>query len=405
MTIWILALMLLASLAGLGYRQGALRVAFSLGGIIFGALVSPPLGHLLQPLLKSLGAKNPALAWALGPLIVFMLVLIIFKMAGLVVHRKVNIYYKYHAGLQLPMWERLNRRLGLCLGLLNGTIYLILISFVVYGLGYWTVQMSVSDQTPKAVRFLNRMANDLQSTGMSKVGRSVGALPDSYYDAADIVGLIYANPLLEGRLSRYPGFLSLAERQEFQDLGSDTEYLDLRLKQASIAEVLHYPKVKAILDNPELLTTIWNTMIPDLKDLRAFLETGLSAKYDDEKILGRWTFNVNASIAAYRKTKPTVAASDIQRFKRWMIDAFQKTSFVAGPDHLAILKGRPQMPAGNAQTTGAETLRGEWQADGSSNYQLKFTNDGKTEELAAALEGGRLTINNPGLALVFTREE
>ena len=32
MTIWLLALLLLASLAGLGYRQGAIRVAFSLVG-------------------------------------------------------------------------------------------------------------------------------------------------------------------------------------------------------------------------------------------------------------------------------------------------------------------------------------------------------------------------------------
>ena len=38
MTIWILALGLLLSLAALGYRQGAIRVAFSLVGIIISAM-------------------------------------------------------------------------------------------------------------------------------------------------------------------------------------------------------------------------------------------------------------------------------------------------------------------------------------------------------------------------------
>jgi hypothetical protein len=37
MTFWLLALVLLASLAGIGYRQGAIRVAFSLVGILVGA--------------------------------------------------------------------------------------------------------------------------------------------------------------------------------------------------------------------------------------------------------------------------------------------------------------------------------------------------------------------------------
>ena len=64
--IWLLALLLLASLAGMGYRQGAIRVGISLIGILLGALLAPPLGHLLRPALMAVGLKNPILIWVLG---------------------------------------------------------------------------------------------------------------------------------------------------------------------------------------------------------------------------------------------------------------------------------------------------------------------------------------------------
>src|ERR1035441_10244486 len=120
MTFWLLALVLLASLAGVGYRQGAIRGAFSLIGILFGALLAGPLGRLLKPLLVILGLKTPALAWLLAPLIVFVLISVIFKVAAHMVHQKVDVYFKYHAGdLRLALWERLNGRLCLFLGLVH----------------------------------------------------------------------------------------------------------------------------------------------------------------------------------------------------------------------------------------------------------------------------------------------
>src|SRR3954466_2775272 len=130
MTIWLLTLILLASLAGLGFRQGAIRVAFSFLGIFFGALLAVPLGHLLRHLLSLVGMKNPLLLYFIPPLVVFAIILTIFKIVALTVHKKVEVYYKYRAGdLRLALWERLNHRLGLCLGLANGTAYLILITF------------------------------------------------------------------------------------------------------------------------------------------------------------------------------------------------------------------------------------------------------------------------------------
>src|SRR5258708_29849646 len=111
------------------------------------------------------GLKIPAYSWLIGPLIVFVLISIAFKIGGLVVHQKVDVYFKYHGGdLRFALWERLHRRLGLCLGLFNGTAYLILISFIIYSFSYWTVQMATSDSEPKTLQILNRLGNDLQSS-------------------------------------------------------------------------------------------------------------------------------------------------------------------------------------------------------------------------------------------------
>ena len=127
MTIWILTLVLMASGITLGHRQGAIRATFSFAGIVFASLLAVLIGKLLKPLLPHVGIHNPTLIWIIPPIEAFVLVLVLFKVAGFFVHRKVNVYYKYKAGdLRLALWERLNTRLGACVGALNGTAYLLL---------------------------------------------------------------------------------------------------------------------------------------------------------------------------------------------------------------------------------------------------------------------------------------
>ena len=405
---WLLALVLLASLAGIGYRQGAIRVAFSLIGIVFGALLAGPLGRLVRPLLVILGVKTPTLAWLLAPLIVFVLIWVIFKVAALMVHQKVDVYFKYHAGdLRLALWERLNRRLGLCLGLANGALYLILLSSVIYPLSYWTVQLASSDEDPRLARILNRLGHDLESSGFAKVARAIDPMPLVWYDSADLAGLIYNNPLSEARLARYPAFLGLAERPEFQDMANDSQFSELRMQRQPIMTVLDHPRAQAILHNPDLLNVIWTTVVPDVKDVPIFLETGKSPKYDQERILGRWTFNVGASMGLFRRTKPNISSTDMQKWKKWMVMVFAKTSFVAMTDHQAILKNVPQLKlpaAGTVSSGGMQTLKGQWK-DQDGKYQLTLSGGIRDEQLPALIEGDRLTIAAEGLGLVFDRED
>jgi hypothetical protein len=408
MTIWLLALLLMGSVGALGSRQGGVRVAFSTVGILLGAVLAKPLGGLLRSVLLAVGVKYPPLAWLLGAFIIFVVISIIFKVAAHMVHQKVDVYYKYQAGdLRLVLWERLNSRLGLCLGLFNGALYCMLIAAVVYPFSYWTFQLATSDRDPKSLVILNRVGQDMQSTGFAKVARALDPMPQVWYDSADLAGLIYNNPLSEARLVHYPAFLSLGERPEFQAIGSDTQFTQDRLRRMGIMEFFDHPKVQAVVNNPELMHAIWTTVVPDLKDLTAYLGTGKSAKYDPETILGRWIFDVSVALTMDLRTKPNISSRDMQRLKEWFLTAYSKTTFMAKTDHQFTLKNLPSATpaaAGAAAASGSQNLQGQWKRlDG--KYQISVSTAGREADLAAAVEGDRLTITGQRMNLVFSRED
>jgi len=405
MTIWLLALLLLACSAAAGYRQGAIRASISFLGIVFSALLCVPLGRLIGPAFKLVGVVNPILFWVLPPFVVFVVLLTLFKMGGFMAHQKVDVYYKYKAGdLRLSLWERLNARLGACVALLNGAAYLVLLSFVIHAVSYWTVQVAAGEEDPRAQRLISRMGQDLQSTGMARVAAAVDSLPPSYYDAADLAGTLYQNPMCEARLLRYPGFLSLGETTEFQTLGQDSGFAELRVKQTPLREVMEYPAVKAIFDNPELLRKIWATVQPDMKDLGAFLETGKSTKYDGEPLLGRWNFDVHRTVLLYRRAKPNMPGGEAARLRAWIAEKFPKSSIVAGPDHFVVFKALPHivMQPGQPLSGEPKDFKGNWSEAGAG---YAFDLEGGSIKRTGKLEGDRLVITGDATPVVFAKEE
>src|SRR5690242_6502623 len=206
MTIWILAILLMASTALAGWRQGAIRASFSFVGILFATLLAGLIGRLVHPLLPHLGADNPITAWALAPIVGFIVISVAFKVAARPVHNKVEHYYKYTAGdLRLALWSRMNTRLGICVGLLNGALYFILVSFVVFNLSYWTTQVAAAPQQSWTIRLVNNLGKDLQSSHLDRAVCAVGTMPPMYYQLADLSGLIMQNPQTGQRLADYPG--------------------------------------------------------------------------------------------------------------------------------------------------------------------------------------------------------
>jgi uncharacterized membrane protein required for colicin V production len=428
MTIWILALVLLASVAALGYRQGAIRVVFSFAGIICAVLLAAPLGKSLKSLMSHAGIHNPTVLWALAPLEAFVLVLIVFKTAGSIVHRKTDLHYRYGPDeLKFALWERLNRRLGLCLGVLNGTAYFVLICFVLFNLSYWTAQIASSDTQTWTIRLLNRLGRDMEDTGMDRVARAVAAFPENYYKTADLAGLLCQNPQLSDRLARYPAFLSLLERDELKRLAQDSTFTNAVQGGVPLGELLHDEPLRAILQNISLTDAIWENVQINLDDLNVYLKTGKSAKYDPEKILGCWDFNANTTAATLALTQAKTAPGEMIRQKEfarlWFTNYLQTTLFAA-PDHQAFLHNLPRLRLlsasetatlhlwpmiiyllrrGSLPDTDASMLTGRWE-NADDGYTLLFTNNGKPDPLKVQIKEGRLTMTTcDGDILVFDR--
>ena len=402
MTIWILALVLLAAGVGLGLNMGVIRTTFSFVGIVIGTLLAGFTGKLIRPLLLHMGITDHPfpIAWTVAPITGLLIVWMIFTAIGFEVHRRVSVYYKYKAGdLRLALWERLNLRLGACVGVLNGTAWLVLVSFFIFNLSYLTAQIAPSDNETKTTRLINRMGHDLQSTGMDKAARAVGSMPPTFYQTANFAGFIVQNPGLTTRLGDYPAFISLGERDDIQQLSQDTSLADEWRSGAPMGQILNDSQVQSILKDTNLVNTVLGVIQTDMDDITNYLITGQSPKYDSQKIVGRWSFDLVPALAALRESQPKIKPNEMKELRAVWSQAFANTTFVAGTDGQAFLKNIPDF---KSHPPGSQTWTGQW-SGGDTNYDLSLTANGQTVEAAAGTDGLRLTIKMGDTTYVFER--
>jgi len=323
-----------AFLAWMGYLKGAIRMAIMVVGLIMAAILALPLAHWVKPLFPMMGVINPYLLWVLPPITVFILVQLIFTGIAFLVHRQVALYYKYKTDdVHRIRWERLNKGLGICVGLGAACVYLILFGLLIYVAGYLTVQVTGEENVPTTVHLLNTARADLHTTGLDKMVAKFDPAPPAYYEAADVVGLLYRNPLLQSRLSGYPALLPMEERTEFQEMAGDKEFIELFQRQEPFTKVLNHPRVQVLAKNSDIVQEFGRL---DLKDLRQYLETGISPKYEEEKILGRWRLDLNATLADLKKVLTTLPASSWKNVKKAL--TMSGMSLTAMPDNKVVVK-------------------------------------------------------------------
>lgn len=406
MTIWILALVLLVFCALLGHKQGAIRAAISFFGIILAALLAWPLSGPVSRLLR-LATNNSIVVWMLAPLVVFVGVMFVVKWIGFFVHRKVWVYYQYDRDeLRMARWERLNKRMGAAVALLNAFLYLVLISEPIYNLSYWSTQIASSDQEKFPVRLLNRMGNDLETTGMAKIACAIDPAPESYFHMADLAGLISQNPQLAGRLAAYPPFLPLTERTDFQQLAADSDFQNAWETHAPFGQIWNNSNFQYIWKNKDTVNMVWNLCEANLSDLLSYLHTGQSAKYDGEPILGRWDVNVVASLRAVLRTRANVPSSEMAAMRQLWNDAYAKAVLTVASDNEAFLDNFPQFqaPAKNslAPTFTTVNLQGAWQSD--DTYTITLSGGGVNKTATGSIDNGQLTLKISPDTLILNRE-
>jgi len=393
MTIWLITLAVMAGVGIVGYYQGALRAAFSFIGLLLAAVLASPVGSLLKSMVPIFGVKNPVMIAFIAPLIAFVVVLVLFKVAAVGMHKKVEAWYKYKGSdTQRMLWERMNTRIGIPMGLANGVIYVFAICTLIYSAGYLTVQVATGDQDSWALRLMNRLSTDLTKTGMDKAVAPFMPRSELYYDGADVVADIFHTPLLQNRLANYPPFLLVGENDQFKPL-SEASFQQEWIKGMTFGSFVNHDKVKPLVENREVVTNVLGMLGGDFKDLKIYLETGTSPKYDDEKILGRWAFNFNASMNAARRKKPTMGSLEIRRLRAALGALFARSTLTATIDRKAILK----LPA----VSGSKgTVQGSWKSSG-GRYILAITEDGKRIELEAEVDGRNLIFTKDNMVLVF----
>lgn len=341
MLIWILALLLIAFFAGIGFFKGAIRMCFSLGGLFIALLLARPLAPTVKPLIPLIGLKHPLWSMALPPILVFIILALVFFGLSFAVHWKIKLYYKYKTDdLVRLRWERLNQRLGVVVGVLTGSVYFFLMAWVIYVMGYLTVQIS-ADENPAGIRFLNSAREDLNKTGLDKSIAALDRTDAVYYEIADILGIIYQNPIIHSRLNKYPPFLTMADKPEFQEIGGDKEYNEMLLNRANIAVIVQHPKTQAILANGALVDELKQI---DLKDLRTYLEKGKSPKFEDQHILGRWHLDTDAVVLEVKKRKPGLSAAELTNVRK-LVGMLSGVSVTATVDNKLIVKVDPAAQA------------------------------------------------------------
>jgi len=395
--LWIIALVVLALVGAAGYYQGPIRAAASLFGILLGALLAKALASVFAPLLPKIGLPHPFWKPVLPPLIAFLVILIIFKIIGTTVHRKVKVSIKYDPDdKRFYRWQRMYSRLGLCVGLMNGAVYFYLLLIPIYCAGYLTAQVA-SDGDTGSVQWINKIRGEMHDAKLDRVVAAYDPMPKEYYVTSDILGLVKHNPLLESRLAHYPVFLSLAERKEFQDLATDEQLHQMILSQAKIGDILKHPSVQMIVTNAETTTEISKLIGADLNDLHEYLQTGKSPKYESQKILGIWTVDPQATVAQQKKKHPTMSPLQLKQFRNAIYPIISGMTLTATIDQKAILKKE------KANEPATRLAEGSWKED-SGNYEITLP-DSKPETVQAKLQGDdKMILPRNGLTLVLDRD-
>jgi hypothetical protein len=396
-------------------------------------------------IMPKIGIKHPLWIHLTPYIIVFSLFALIVYGVGFGVHHKLALIYKYQRDdFSRMKWENMNRHVGLSVGLLIAVMLFFVITRIAYVGGYLTAQVAEDKNNPFWINFLTSAREDMHATGLDRALAAMDKTSGRFYDAADVIGLIYHNPVLQGRLANYPYFLSLTQNSDIQEIGNDKEYNDLLFGKASFGAVINHANTKRLLANQEIVDQVKGV---DLKDLKTYLETGKSPKYDDEKLLGRWILDKDAVLTHARKSNPEMKGNDLLALRKGvdglpdytLINTLDNKTFVKAeggapapaaaapaaapaqpqstqdPRYARLRGNRPAAPAAAKPAAPAPAApppvlqiagEGQWKSTGIGEYEMTVPDPaGKAQTLAAAIQEDELVLSKGPLALIFNRAQ
>ncbi len=204
----------------------------------------------------------------------------------------------------------------------------------------------------------------------------------------------------------------MAERPVFKEMGKDQELQKKLEGNATLSEILDNPHIQEVVTNMDIVNEL---LAVDIKDLRTYLETGKSPKFAQEKILGRWSYDLNTSLRLTRRAKSDFSVQDWKRIKTEMADRYDGAVFTAFYDNKANLKlsafaegktspmvGIPRPPnwpanrpyqtnyvAAWLDTNASHSATGEWNGS-PGNYTVNLSHKGGKSASQVQMIGDRL---------------
>jgi len=248
---------------------------------------------------------------------------------------------------------------------------------------------------------LNRMGRDSETTGFAQIARALDPMPEFYFKAADLAGLLCQNPQLRDRLAVYPMLISVAERDDFQQLEQNSSFQNAWKQHTPIKNLINDSQIQSLWQNQATVNLVWGIIQENFDDLYAYLQTGQTAKYGSENIVGRWDFNAGAATAIMLQSRPVISSREMRAMRAMMTQSYARTAFVAGADGRAFLKNLPHFRT--PTTFDTADWQGTWKNAG-TNYNLSLNSNGQRRSMPVQIDGTRLTIEDDKNTLVFDRE-
>jgi hypothetical protein len=355
MLVWVFAFLFALVFGALGYGSGAIRMIVALIGTVISVAVMEPLGRLLEPVAAHVAADNVALREMLPGFSAFVVVWLVIYGLGFLAHQPIVLHVKYNEDdATRESFGRMNQAGGLVIGLLMALMVFLMAGKRVYAGGYLTAQTTPSDAAgePALVKLGTALRRSMSGTPWERTFAALDRTPARFYEVSDVLGLLYENPGVIEYFRDYPAFFSLEGKQEFVDMAGDTEFMDLVKNKAGFSPVVNHPKVRALIANPDLTTALLQM---DLSDFSNWVKTGVSPKYADEKILGRWRIDVASVLLSIRRQRGNIPPAEFAAMRYFLSNMLSPIRFKFCPDgkyYVTSVGGAPK-PAEGAEAAAA----------------------------------------------------
>ncbi len=336
----------MGGLAAAGRLVGATRTAIVMVGLWISQSAAFALdARLMEWMLNKEGKlANPMLNWILPAVVIYAGFAVVFIIISQVAYTKILVHYKYHVPDERRVsWERMDRGVGIPVGVALGATLMIQLGILIHAAGYWTVQLtsSTAENNGTMVKIFTPLKKALHGSGLEKMVLSQDPCPDMFYDMADVAGIVFNNPSVTGRLAVYPGTLTIAEMDAFKAVSETSQLVDAFTGKGNIEMALMTESVaNGIFYNPAMRETLFGI---DWADLKVFLETGSSPKYEGEKILGKrrlYVTQTRVNVKDQYADDDENAIPKLARIRQQFPFVVKELQLLAGGDKTVMLKGR-----------------------------------------------------------------